>query len=137
MSAQIEKKEPGPVPPPAPVEIAKTDLPGQLEMVARIVKVSRVPQPGTAPYKDCLTYIKLEIERLVSGEYTAKEIVVGFKAMIDNVWLPAASYGPGDRIRLRLIPMNLAPREIQNMQRADDLDDFTLQPYYCIAGEKG
>ena len=101
-------------------------------LLAGVLEVSRVPAPGTAPYRDCLTFIKVKVERIESGSYARDEMIVAFPAMKDDQWLPAARYAPGDRLRLTVIPFSQAPREIRSMQRADDTEDLTLRPHFAI-----
>lgn len=109
---------------------------GEITVTARVTKTSKVPAPGTAPYKDCLTYIALHIERLESGTYSGTILIAAFKAMEDNVWLPPASYAVGDKLHLKLVPMSRMDRQTQSMQKADDLDDFTHQVYFVTGGGK-
>jgi hypothetical protein len=107
-----------------------------LVVVGRIVQTSRVPAPETAPYKDCLTFVKVKVETVESGEYQNADMIVVFWAMKDNRWLAAASYAVGDRLRMTLIPFSQADPQIRNMQRADDTDDFTLRPFYSTSEAK-
>ena len=109
---------------------------GNLVVVARIVQTSKVPAPGTAPYKDCLTFVKLKIETVESGAYQNTEIIVAFFAMKDDRWLPPASYSMGDRLRMPLVPFGQADPQIRNMQRADDTEDFSLRPFYSVRETK-
>jgi hypothetical protein len=105
---------------------------GELVLIGRIVKISAVPRPGTAPYKDCVTFIKFEVEHVEAGIYDKPAIIAAFLAMKDNVWLPAANYAISDRFRMKLIPFRKADPAIRSMQRADDLDDIDLRPYYSL-----
>jgi hypothetical protein len=115
---------------------AKVSAPQPLTVEVLVTKTSRVPKPGTAPYKDCLTFIRIHVERVVSGSYEKPDLIGVFLAMKDDTWLPAATYAVGDRLRLTLTPLILADRQVQSMQRADDLDDFTLDPYFVLSGDK-
>lgn len=100
-----------------------------------VMQTSKVPEPGTAPYKDCLTFVKLRVISTVSGPRVGSEIIGAFMAMRDNQWLPAATYATGDTLQVSLVPMAQAPRDIQSMQRADTLNDFVLKIYF-VSGEK-
>lgn len=105
----------------------------RLTVVARIVQTSKVPTPGSTPYKDCLTFIKVKVEAVEDGQYANAEMLVAFLALKDNRLLVPASYVVGDRLRLTLVPLEDADPQIRNLQRADDTDDFTLRPYYVIS----
>jgi hypothetical protein len=109
---------------------------GNLVVVGRIVQTSKVPAPGTAPYKDCLTFVKLKIETVESGAYQNTEMIVAFFAMKDDRWLQPASYSVGDRLRMTLVPFGQAEPQIRNMQRADDTEDFALRPFYSLRETK-
>jgi hypothetical protein len=110
--------------------VAAPKAPGPVTVTARIVQTSKVPAPGTAPYRDCLTYVRLHIEGVESGNLAESDVIGAFWAMKDDTWLPAATYAVGDRLRLTLIPMDQADRKIQALQRADNLNDFTLKVFF-------
>jgi hypothetical protein len=124
-----QKKEVPPSVEPTRV-VAPAD--NQLTVIATIVQTSKVPVPGSAPYKDCLTFIKVKVQTVESGNYAKPEMLVAFLAMENDKLLPPASYAVGDRLRLMLIPLAEAETRIRSLQRADDTDDFTLRPYYVI-----
>jgi alginate O-acetyltransferase complex protein AlgJ len=122
-----------------PVATAQPDTPARrsepgasapVSVIATVVQTSKVPAPGTAPYKDCLTYVRLRIERVDAGSRPGTEVIGAFWAMKEDVWLPAATYAVGDRLRLTMIPMERAERRIQALQRADDLNNFTLKVFF-------
>jgi hypothetical protein len=115
---------------PRQLDHAAKDEP--LVVTGRVVKTSEVPEPETAPYNDCLIYLKLAIERVESGHYNKHEIIVVFVAMRDRVLLPPARFARGDRLKIKLIPMRRAGDEIQSMQRADNLDDLDLSPFFSV-----
>jgi alginate O-acetyltransferase complex protein AlgJ len=115
---------------PRPESSPPKDVP--LVVTGTILKTSKVPAPRTAPYKDCLTFIKIRVDNLVSGTYADSELIAAFWAMKDNEWLPAASYAVGDKVRLTLMPLNKTEPQIRSMQRADDLDDYTRQPLFVL-----
>lgn len=107
-----------------------------LVLVGRIEKISEVPQPYTAPYADCLTFILFRVEKVESGHYDDPILIAVFKAMQANQWLPPASYRPEQRFRLRLIPLKEAGDAVRSLQRADDLEDYTHLPYFVISEEE-
>jgi hypothetical protein len=119
-----------------PAEKSAERVPGvpadALVVTGRIIQTSKVPTPGTAPYKDCLTFIKFSVESVESGSYEGTEVVVVFLAMKNDEWLPPAKYSIGDRFRLTLIRFSKTERQIRSLQRADDLNDYTLLPFYAL-----
>lgn len=110
-----------------------TDAPILIE--GSVVATSRVPRPYSVPYKDCLTYTKLRVERVVEGRYSEAEIIAVLWGLKDNVLQPAAGHAPGKRLRLRLVPLRHAPPELQSVRRVDDLDDFEHRPYLALEEE--
>jgi alginate O-acetyltransferase complex protein AlgJ len=97
-----------------------------------VVATSRVPQPFTVPYKDCLTCVKLRVDKVLEGSYGDDSMIGAFWAMRDNVLLPAASYAAGRRLRLKAVPLREAPADLRSVRTADDLDDYSHQCYYII-----
>jgi hypothetical protein len=118
-----------PVPSRGPAE------PVPLTVVGRVLRTSQVPEPYTAPYDACVAFTEIEVEKVVSGTYPEKQLLAVFWAMKDNKWLPAARYAPGDRLRLRLVPMKNASEAVRSAQRADDTDDYTHLPYFVVSEE--
>ena len=105
-------------------------------VVGEIIQTSNVPAPGTAPYKDCLTFIKVRIESVEAGSYDPQEMIAVFLAMKNDEWTPAARYVVGDRLRMTVIPLSRADSQIRSLQRADNLDDFTLRPFWVVEGAR-
>jgi alginate O-acetyltransferase complex protein AlgJ len=104
--------------------------PGGLVIDATIEAVSKVPEPNTVPYPDCLTYTLLHVDRVVEGKYTDDKILAVMWAMKKNVWLPPAKYAPGRHLRVKLVPMKEAEDSVRTGQRADDIADYTHRPYF-------
>jgi hypothetical protein len=84
------------------------------------------------PYKDCLTYIKLRVDRVVEGRCDDGQVIAVFWGMRDNVLLPAAHYAPGQRLRLKVVPLRQAPGNLQAVRTVDDLDDYDHRPYFVL-----
>ncbi|MBI4890195.1 MAG: hypothetical protein HY821_06180 [Acidobacteria bacterium] len=104
---------------------------GPLTLIGKVVKTSKVPEPYSAPYSDCLTSVLISVETVKSGRLAGKDLLVLFWAMKDNKWLPGATYAPGDRLQLELLPFKEVS-DVRGVQRADDLDDFEHIPYFAI-----
>jgi alginate O-acetyltransferase complex protein AlgJ len=118
-----------------PLAAAPAPQPGKsgapaLVVEATIEAVSKVPEPFSVPYPDCLTYVLLRVDRVVEGDYADKQILAVMWAMKKNVSLPPAKYQPGKRLRAKLIPMRDADPSVRTGQRADDIADFTHRPYF-------
>jgi alginate O-acetyltransferase complex protein AlgJ len=111
---------------------APTERLAALVLEGTIVAASRVRQPLTVPYKDCLTYLRLRVDRVVEGRYEDDHIIAVFWGMKDNVRLPAADYSTGKRLRLYVLPMRKAPVNLRTVRSADDLDDYEHSPYYVL-----
>ncbi len=57
---------------PTPAAAASASVASPIVLEATVVANSRVPQAFTVPYKDCLTYVSLHINRVVEGQYRDK-----------------------------------------------------------------
>jgi alginate O-acetyltransferase complex protein AlgJ len=93
---------------------------------------SKVPEPNAAPYPDCLTYLVMRVDKVVEGQYDQDRVLAVFWAMKKNVWLPPARYQRGQRLRVKLIPINQADESVKSGQRADDTADYTHRPYFVV-----
>jgi hypothetical protein len=94
------------------------------------VIVSRVPQPGTVPYRDCLTFIKYKVLSVERGEYPKPEILTVQWGMKENKLTAAARRKVGDRQRLELEPFDRYP-ELERVMQANDTDEYELTPYWA------
>ncbi len=103
-----------------------------LVLEGTIVATSHVPRAFTVPYKDCLTYVKLRVDRVLEGSAGDDHVIAVFLGMKDNVRLPAADYAAGGRLKLKLTPFRKAPVAVQTLRSADDVDDYERRPYYVL-----
>jgi alginate O-acetyltransferase complex protein AlgJ len=102
--------------------------PSPLVLEGTVLATSHVPRPFEVPYKDCLTYTMLRVDRVVAGTYDGDRLIAVFWGMKDNIRQPAADYREGMRLRLRIVPLRKARLDLQSVRSADDLDDFEHQP---------
>ena len=102
---------------------------------AKVLQVSPVPEPYSAPYADCLSTVRLEVLRVESGAFSDTHAIAVFLAMKDNEWLPPARFEPGTLVKVRLVPFKAAPSTIRSIRRVDDLDDFERIPHYVLEWE--
>jgi len=97
--------------------------PVQLTGVVRAV--SKVPRPGTVPYKDHVFAIQL-------ADISGQEVPAGSQAIIylfgmkDNVLTPAASWKPGDQVTVDVRSWADVTEKYERFNRAE-LDDESLQ----------
>ena len=115
--------------------VAAAEMASPLFIEATVVATSRVPRPFLVPYKDCLTYIKLHVDRVIEGTPRDDQMIAVFWGMRDNVLLPAADYHSGQRLRLKAVSLKKAPSNLQSVRRVDDLDDFDHPPYFILEAE--
>jgi alginate O-acetyltransferase complex protein AlgJ len=88
-------RAPGFIVPPAGVSWVAT---------GRIAAMSRVPRPGTVPYRDHIAALHLADLRVPEAGIDHGEAMVYVLTMRDNAWTAAGAYNVGDTIRLRLRP---------------------------------
>jgi alginate O-acetyltransferase complex protein AlgJ len=70
---------------------------------ATIGEISKVPIPGSVPYKDHVMTLHLLDIKSIDGSIQNKEALVCTMSMKDNVWTEAAILRPGSRIKLKLL----------------------------------
>ncbi len=102
----------------------------------RVLEVSPVPAPYSAPYEDCLSTTRLEVLAVESGRWSDRFAIAVFFAMKGNEWLAPASFEPDTLLRVRLVPFREAGPEVRAIRRVDDLDDLERIPYYVTSWEK-
>jgi alginate O-acetyltransferase complex protein AlgJ len=129
--------------PPSEAPVAVTPLSGarpaagtDMVIVGTIQKLSSLPEPSSAPYPDCLTFVLMHVEKVESGQYSDDTLIAVFLGMKGNKWLAPAYYKPGDRVRMHLVPMKQAPEGIRATQRVDELNDYTHILYFVVSEEK-
>ena len=105
---------------------------GEIEIEGTIVQASRVPDPATAPYASSVGMTRITVDRVVRGQFAGRELVAGFLVMRNRTLMPAARYGRGDRVRLRLVPFSRAGRDIRGLQRSDDIEAFDLPAFWTL-----
>lgn len=105
---------------------------GEIEIEGTIVQASRVPDPATAPYASSVGMTRIAVDRVVRGQFAGRELVAGFLVMRNRTLMPAARYGRGDRVRLRLVPFSRAGRDIRGLQRSDDIEAFDLPAFWTL-----
>jgi len=115
----------------APAAPAPADS-SEIEIEGTIVQISRVPDPATAPYASSIGMTRIQVDRVLRGAFDGRELVTGLMVMRDRVLLPAARYGRGDHVRLRLVPFSRAGRAVRSLQRSDDLEGFDLPAFWAI-----
>jgi alginate O-acetyltransferase complex protein AlgJ len=116
----------------APAARPATPAGTPLVIEATIEAVSKVPEPYSVPYPDCLTYTLWRVDRVVEGDYADGQILAVMWAMKNNAALPPAKYAPGRRLRAKLIPLRQADERVRTGQRADDTGDYTHRPYFVL-----
>jgi len=124
--------------PASPADEPPTSAPVDAEPIvieATVEATSRVPEPYTVPYKDCLTYVKVRVDHVTEGDYKDSHAIVVLWGMKDNILLPAAHYSPGHRMRVRMVPLRQATLDLRTVRSADDLDDYEHRPYFVLQEE--
>jgi len=93
----------------------------------RIQAVARSPRPGAVPYKDAVIALHLTGARaLRGGRLPGGSLLVYVWGMKDNKLQPAASYRPGQTVRLALQPWEKAEETYGGYNRVDLEDEAVL-----------
>jgi alginate O-acetyltransferase complex protein AlgJ len=88
-----------------------------------IADLATAPRPGTVPYKDHIIAVHLTGVAVEQGSATGEQALVYVWSMRDNVLTAAATYRPGQTIRLRLTPWGELAPELEGINRAEIGDD--------------
>ncbi len=86
---------------------------------ATVLKISTVPRPNSAPYKDHVVSIHLKLD-------DGNTALVYAVSMRDNVWTAAAKLGPGDKIKIKLEPWEKREAEFGSWNRSEFDDEGLL-----------
>jgi hypothetical protein len=89
-----------------------------------IASISRVPRPGTVPYKDHV--LSIHLVDVTGGSISNGQAVVYMMSMKDNVLTPTAQGRPGDTVNLRLRNWGDVSAQYDGINRSE-LDDADLQ----------
>ncbi|MBI2302552.1 MAG: hypothetical protein HYU66_26910 [Armatimonadetes bacterium] len=121
-----------PAAPAKPVTAKPKEKPRGLVVLAEVETVSKVPDPGSVPYKDCLTMIKYKVVSVESGTYDGAELLAAHRGMRDGKLTAAAHLKVGERLTLTIEPLDKHP-EASRMMSADDTGEYSLTPYLVTA----
>ena len=86
---------------------------------ATVLKISTVPRPNSAPYKDHVVSIHLAVDN-------GNKVLVYAVSMRDNIWTDAAKLRAGDKIRIRLEPWEKREAEFGSWNRSEFDDEELL-----------
>lgn len=100
-------------------------------VLGEVLLASHVPEPGTVPYTECLTFIKYKVLAVEKGDYPHSELLAVHWGMKENRLTPAARYKAGQTYRLHLEPFDRHP-ELSRVMQADDTNEYELTPYWVI-----
>ncbi len=95
---------------------------------ATVTAAGPVPRPGSVPYRDHIVAVHLTAIDVVDGppEGAGREAVVYLRSMVDNELTVAASWGPGDRVRLALEPWAGVAADLDGINRGELSDPALL-----------
>lgn len=98
----------------------------ELLVAGTVAQVSKVPVPGTVPYKDHIMVLHLTNLQRPDGSASAAQAVVYAWSMRDNKLTRTAKVKAGDRIRLKLKAWSGFAEKLGSINRSE-LDDLDLQ----------
>lgn len=102
-------------------------------VTARILETTRVPDPDTSEYKDCLVAYKVEIIRLHSGDSVGEKCFVFFWGFKNRQLKEASTFKADQNLDLKLVPFELAPDKIQQVRQVYHFKDILdYDWYFCV-----
>ena len=99
-------------------------------VTATVERVSMVPRPNFAPYKDHIMSV-----HFVDIDGGNEQALIYIKSMVDNVWTPAAQWRPGDQVTVTLMPWSGDVESQFGSWNRSDLDDEELLLQEPLWGE--
>ena len=93
--------------------------------------VSDMPEPAKSDYPNCNFTCVLKVKQIVSGAVLPAEIVLVVPGFRDRADL-GHQIGKGDRLRAAITPLEAMPEEFQQIQLADENENFEL-PYFAVS----
>lgn len=107
-----------------------------LKVDATVEAISRVPTAAQiAPYREVITYVRHTVDDVVAGDYEQGKIITVHWGMKDAKHMAAASWKPGQKLRLTLDRFDSHP-ELWRVTTASGADDVSLTPYWAIKAEE-
>jgi len=114
---------------PIAVQGAAEAAPQPITATARLVTISKVPDPKTSIYSDCVMMNKATV--IEGFETVPEDIIIACWGFQDRKPKGGASCKAGDYLALQLIPWEQVDPAIKRIQQADDLDDLDLKVYWA------
>lgn len=129
---------PNPIPAPAPHPrqpvVQPTPAPANAPLIVQgtVKSIATPPKPGTVPYKDCIVGLRLVGVRVLGGGKAPADLLVYVWGMRDNQPVEAASYTPGQTLKLALRPWDSVENTYggYNRRELDDPDALSLDAYW-------
>ena len=91
---------------------------------------SALPDAAASDYPNCNFTCVLKVKQILLGEVVPTEIVLVLEGFRDRVDL-GNKIAKGDRVRVSITPLEAMPEDFQQIQLADDNDNFAL-PYFAV-----
>jgi hypothetical protein len=107
------------------------------KLVLEVTAVELSPVPAAKEigvYKHISRFIRYDVNKVVSGKYDGKSIVIGHWSVRDSKLTDAAAYKAGDKFTITCEPLD-AQSDITLAQQMDTIDDLRLPRYWAIAAQ--
>ena len=114
--------------PPAP-SVSGPGTAAPLVVTGEVVKASRPPVPGSAPYPDAVTFTVYKVLSVERGDYKSPKMLAVQWVMRGKALTQAAHLKAGDRERLEIEPF-AAHKDLQRVMQVDDTDEYDLPPQW-------
>lgn len=104
----------------------------QLVIAGTLEAISPVPDPARVVYPDMVTYARYRVDKVLTGSYPQKGIVVVHWGMRKRKHTAAAQWKPGVRHKL-VLDLFESHRDLETVNAAQDAyDDLELVPYWAL-----
>ncbi len=97
--------------------------------VVREVSLPAQLTPENAPYPDCMLTARVEIVSIQKGRSIPREILLVYPWFLERRPTRYAGLKRGDRLLMRLRPLDEADSRFKSVQQADTIGNYELEPY--------
>lgn len=104
--------------------------------LAKLVQTSNLPDPQTAPYKDCILFCKVELKQNRGLKEKSRHAIVAFWGFKNRELKAPAKFLKGEDLYLHMIPFENVGEEIESISRANDIEDFDLPVFWALRSHR-
>ncbi len=103
-----------------------------IRIIGRVEKMTRVPDPKKADYKDCLVCAKITPLKILAGKMDMSPFLAvlwGFKSRIVQ---PASKIADSSLLEMEVVPFKAVEKKYESIMTIDEVNDLDLPLYFVL-----